>query len=116
RAQRHPASSYRHRYCSQRRGDRSRLAGPHCCRGGASDAGGDTPRVLHLEWAEPVMCGGHWVPEMIDMAGGVNCFGNKEIGSFRLDWEAVVESQPEMIILMLCGYTAQRALEDLPIL
>ena len=74
------------------------------------------PRVLHLEWAEPVMCGGHWVPEMIDMAGGVNCFGDKETGSFRLDWEAVVESQPEMIILMLCGYTAQRALEDLPIL
>ena len=74
------------------------------------------PRVLHLEWAEPVMCGGHWVPEMIEMAGGVNCFGDKETGSFRLDWEAVVESQPEMIILMLCGYTAQRSLEDLPIL
>ena len=74
------------------------------------------PRVLHLEWAEPVMCGGHWVPEMVEMAGGVNCFGDKETGSFRLDWEAVVESQPEMLILMLCGYTAQRALEDLPIL
>ena len=74
------------------------------------------PRVLNLEWAEPVMCGGHWVPEMIDMAGGFNCFGDKERGSFRLDWEAVVESQPEIIILMLCGYTAQRALEDMPIL
>ena len=59
------------------------------------------PRVLHLEWAEPVMCGGHWVPEMVEMAGGVNCFGDKETGSFRLDWDAVVESQPEMIILML---------------
>jgi len=74
------------------------------------------PRVLHLEWAEPVMCGGHWVPEMIDMAGGVNCFGDKETGSFRLEWDAVVESQPEMIILMLCGYTVQRSLEDLPLL
>ena len=74
------------------------------------------PRVLHLEWAEPVMCGGHWVPEMIDMAGGVNCFGNKETGSFRLEWDAVLESQPEMIILMLCGFTVQRSLEDLPIL
>ena len=40
-------------------------------------------------------------PEMIEMAGGVNCFGDKETGSFRLDWDAVVESQPEMIILML---------------
>jgi iron complex transport system substrate-binding protein len=62
------------------------------------------------------MCGGHWVPEMIDMAGGINCFGDKETGSFRLDWEAVVASQPEIIILMLCGYTVQRSLEDLPIL
>jgi iron complex transport system substrate-binding protein len=53
---------------------------------------------------------------MIEMAGGVNCFGDKETGSFRLDWDAVVESQPEMIILMLCGYTAQRSLEDVPIL
>jgi len=74
------------------------------------------PRVLHLEWAEPVMCGGHWVPEMVEMAGGVNCFGDKETGSFRLDWDAVIESQPEIIILMLCGYTVQRALEDVPIL
>jgi len=74
------------------------------------------PRVLHLEWAEPVMCGGHWVPEMIDMAGGVNCFGDKETGSFRLEWDAVLESQPEIIILMLCGYSVQRSLEDLPIL
>jgi iron complex transport system substrate-binding protein len=74
------------------------------------------PQVLHLEWAEPVMCGGHWVPEMIDMAGGVNCFGNKETGSFRLEWDAIVASQPELIILMLCGYTVQRAIEDLPIL
>ena len=62
------------------------------------------------------MCGGHWVPEMVEMAGGVNCFGDKETGSFRLDWEAVIESQPEMIILMLCGYTVQRSLEDLPLL
>lgn len=74
------------------------------------------PRVLHLEWAEPVMCGGHWVPEMVEMAGGVNCFGDKETGSFRLDWEAVRESQPEVIILMLCGYGVQRSLEDLPLL
>lgn len=74
------------------------------------------PRVLHLEWAEPVMCGGHWVPEMVEMAGGINCFGDKERGSYRLEWDAVLESQPDMIILMLCGYTAQRALEDLPIL
>jgi len=74
------------------------------------------PRVLHLEWANPVMCGGHWVPEMVEMAGGVNCFGDKETGSFRLDWDAVLASAPDLIILMLCGYNVQRSIEDLPLL
>ena len=74
------------------------------------------PRVLHLEWVDPLMCGGHWVPEMVEMAGGQNCFGDKETGSFRLDWDEVVASQPEVIILMPCGFDVKRALEDLPLL
>ena len=74
------------------------------------------PRVLHLEWVDPLMCGGHWVPEMVEMAGGENCFGDKETGSFRLEWDEVVASQPEVIILMPCGFDVKRALEDLPLL
>jgi iron complex transport system substrate-binding protein len=74
------------------------------------------PRVLHLEWTEPLMCGGHWVPEMVEMAGGVNCFGSADQGSFGLDWEAIVESQPEVILLMPCGFEVARALEDLALL
>lgn len=74
------------------------------------------PRVLHLEWADPLMCGGHWVPEMVEMAGGSNCFGDKETGSFPLEWSAVVESQPEAIIMMPCGFDVKRALQDLPLL
>ena len=74
------------------------------------------PRVLHLEWAEPPMCGGHWVPEMVEMAGGVNCFGAKDQGSFTLDWDQVVASQPEVILLMPCGFDVKRALDDLPVL
>ncbi len=74
------------------------------------------PRVLHLEWTDPLMCGGHWVPEMVELAGGVNCFGDKEMGSFPLEWEAVVESQPEVIVLMPCGFEVPRALEDVPLL
>ena len=74
------------------------------------------PRVLHLEWADPLMCGGHWVPEMVELAGGVNCFGDKETGSFRLDWSGIVASQPEVIILMPCGFGVKRALQDLPLL
>ena len=58
------------------------------------------PRVLHLEWVDPIMCGGHWVPEMVELAGGENCFGDKETGSFRMEWPAIVESQPEVIVFM----------------
>ncbi|MCH8744708.1 MAG: ABC transporter substrate-binding protein [Chloroflexi bacterium] len=74
------------------------------------------PKVLHTEWVDPLMCGGHWVPEMVEMAGGVNCFGDKETGSFKLDWEEVVASQPEVIIFMPCGFDVKRALEDVPTL
>ena len=74
------------------------------------------PRVLHLEWVDPLMCGGHWVPEMVEMAGGENCFGDKETGSFRLEWDEIVASQPEVIIMMPCGFDVRRALEDVPLL
>ncbi len=74
------------------------------------------PRVLHLEWVDPLMCGGHWVPEMVELAGGVSCFGDKEKGSFRLEWAEVVDSEPEVIILMPCGFDVKRALQDVPLL
>ena len=83
--------------------ERSQMAGGH-------------PRVLHLEWTDPLMCGGHWVPEMVELAGGENCFGDKEMGSFPLEWDAVLESQPEVIVLMPCGFEVPRALEDVPLL
>ena len=74
------------------------------------------PRVLHLEWVDPLMCGGHWVPEMVELAGGANCFGDKETGSFPLEWVKIMESQPEVIILMPCGFDVKRGLQDLPLL
>ena len=76
----------------------------------------DRPRVLTLEWVEPLMCSGHWVPEMVELAGGSNCFGDKETGSFRLEWDKIVDSQPEVIIFMPCGYDVKRALQDVPLL
>ena len=75
----------------------------------------DKPKVLHLEWVDPLMCGGHWVPEMVELAGGVNCFGDKEMGSFPLEWTDVVDSQPEVIVLMPCGFDVKRSLQDLPL-
>ncbi len=81
----------------------------------AADA--DTkPSVLHVEWADPLMCGGHWVPEMVDMAGGSNTFGDKDTGTFKLEWDEVVERQPDIIVMMPCGFDVKRGLEDVPIL
>ena len=74
------------------------------------------PSVLHVEWADPLMCGGHWVPEMVDLAGGSNTFGDKDTGTFKLEWEDVVERQPDVIVMMPCGFDVKRGLEDVPIL
>ena len=74
------------------------------------------PKVLQLEWVDPLLCGGHWVVEMVERAGGESCFGSKETGSSRLDWEQVIASQPEIIMLMPCGFNLERAVEDVPLL
>ena len=74
------------------------------------------PHVLHLEWTDPPMCGGHWVPEMVELAGGVNCFGDKEMGSFPMEWDAVVESQADVVVIMPCGFEVPRGLQDVPLL
>ena len=74
------------------------------------------PSVLHVEWADPLMCGGHWVPEMVDMAGGANAFGDKETGTLKLEWNEVLERRPEVIIMMPCGFDVKRSLQDVSIL
>ena len=74
------------------------------------------PKVLQLEWVDPLLCGGHWVVEMVERAGGESCFGSKETGSSRLDWDQVIVSQPEIIMLMPCGFNLERAVEDVPLL
>ena len=81
----------------------------------AADA--DTrPSVLHVEWADPLMCGGHWVPQMVALAGGANAFGHQDTGTLKIQWSEVVERQPEIIIMMPCGFDVKRGLQDIPIL
>ena len=74
------------------------------------------PRVLQLEWTEPLLSGGHWVVEMVELAGGISVFGDKTQSSMRLDWDEIVASQPEVILLMPCGFDLDRAQEDIPTL
>src|SRR5579863_5851989 len=74
-----------------------------------SVAGLDRPRVLCLEWLDPLYVAGHWVPEMVERAGGVDVLGHQGKPSFRVDWETVHAAQPEVIVIMPCGYTLAAA-------
>jgi len=62
------------------------------------------PRVLALEWLDPPFAGGHWVPEMIDLAGGLDVFGEPGGHSQRLTWNQIAEADPDVIVAMPCGF------------
>lgn len=67
------------------------------------------PRVAFLEWLQPVYVGGHWVPEMIELAGGRDLFGKLRTPSFSLPIEDVITAQPEVLVVAPCGYNAEQA-------
>jgi iron complex transport system substrate-binding protein len=62
------------------------------------------PRTLVLEWTDPAFAPGHWVPEMVTLAGGVNTLGDAGEKSVRVTWEAVRDSTPEVVVCAPCGY------------
>jgi|SRR5579871_182022 iron complex transport system substrate-binding protein len=74
------------------------------------------PRVAFLEWIDPLFCGGHWNPELVEMAGGVDPLGHLHQPSTRIEWEQVRAMQPEVMVISCCGFSAERARQDLPLL
>jgi iron complex transport system substrate-binding protein len=70
------------------------------------------PRVAFLEWLEPFYVGGHWVPEMIALAGGEDIFGRLGTASFRVEMKDVVAAEPEIIVVSPCGYDAEQARKE----
>jgi len=71
------------------------------------------PRVFFAEWVDPIYCAGHWVPEMIEIAGGFDPLGRAGADSVRVDWSEVVAAAPEVIIVGPCGYSAEAAAEQM---
>jgi len=67
------------------------------------------PRVLCLEWLDPFYVGGHWVPEMVSLAGGEDVLGRPRQPSFRVSTEQILGSRPDVIVIMPCGYDVDRA-------
>lgn len=69
----------------------------------------EKPRVAFLEWLQPFYVGGHWVPEMIERAGGEDVFGRARTPSFRVNLQDIVEAVPDILLIASCGYNAEQA-------
>jgi iron complex transport system substrate-binding protein len=79
-------------------------------------AGRRPPRVAFIEWVEPLMAGGNWMPELIAAAGGDNLFGEAGKHSDWMQWGELVAADPEVIVVAPCGYGLARCLEERPLL
>jgi iron complex transport system substrate-binding protein len=78
------------------------------------------PRVACLEWLDPIFSAGHWIPEMVDLAGGINGLAQPGETSVQIPWDRVLELNPDVLVLMPCGFDVERtrkeanALRELP--
>jgi len=77
-------------------------------------AGRPRPRVFLMEWADPIYNSGHWMPELVRLAGGEDRLGVEGIASRPIEWQAVLAWAPEVILLAPCGFGLERALQELP--
>ena len=85
-------------------------------RGMKIETGSSRPKVLCLEWIDPLFTAGHWVPQMIEYAGGISAAGSTGEPSRRMDIDEVVQLDPDIIVLMPCGFDIKRTVKELPAL
>jgi iron complex transport system substrate-binding protein len=76
----------------------------------------DRSRCFLMEWVDPPFCSGHWGPELVEIAGGVDPLGRKHQPSAQIEWQQVLDARPEIIVLALCGYDIERAHRDYELL
>jgi iron complex transport system substrate-binding protein len=70
------------------------------------------PVVVCLEWLSPPFNGGHWIPEMIDLAGGVDPLGRLGKDSYRMEWDRVSGVNPDVVLVMPCGHNLERSVQE----
>jgi iron complex transport system substrate-binding protein len=75
-------------------------------------SGRERPRTFALEWSDPPFNGGHWVPEMIELAGGEAVLAGRETPSVRVTWEQIVSASPQVVVFMPCGYDLDGAVAE----
>lgn len=74
----------------------------------------ERPRLALVEWIDPLMAGGNWMPELVFMAGAINLFGENGKHSPIMSWEELRASDPDLIVVAPCGFDIARTLEDMP--
>jgi iron complex transport system substrate-binding protein len=74
--------------------------------------GAARPRVAALEWLDPVYVGGHWVPQMVELAGGEDVLGMPGERSGVVDWPEIEQARPQVVVAMPCGYYVERAAKE----
>ncbi len=74
------------------------------------------PRVVCIEWLDPIYIAGHWVPQMVEYAGGRDVLGRSREPSVVASWEDVVTAEPDVLVLAPCGFDVPRAREELHLL
>jgi iron complex transport system substrate-binding protein len=72
------------------------------------------PRVFCMEWLDPLYCSGHWVPEMVRIAGGIDQLSKQGSDSIRISWQEVFNWAPEILILMPCGNHLEQVMDLAP--
>jgi len=72
----------------------------------------DPVRVAAIEWLDPVFIAGHWTPQIIELAGGADVLGFAGEHSEQSTWETVASARPEVVVVMPCGYDAERSREE----
>ncbi|HEU5169560.1 MAG TPA: ABC transporter substrate-binding protein [Gemmatimonadales bacterium] len=74
------------------------------------------PRVGFLEWVDPLMCGGHWNPELVALAGGEDGIGRAGEPSRTIEWRELTAWRPEVLIVACCGFTVERSRREVAVL
>lgn len=74
-------------------------------------AGLARPKVFLAEWIDPPYCGGHWIAEMIEMAGGTPVIGRPGEPAFALSWDEVIAAEPDVVVIAPCGFDAEQGAE-----
>ena len=71
------------------------------------------PRVFCMEWLDPVFASGHWVPELVKIAGGVDELGSERGESVRVSWDDVAAYAPDVLVIMPCGFNLQQTMKQI---